>query len=781
MAVTGDGSWNGRRMTVALLVVALLSWLVLWWPVFLDGRVLFVRDIARYALPAKQAWLEALRHGRLALWTPYFGEGLPYLADLANQALYPPDLVLLASGSLARGVTLFVLSHSLLGVAGAWLLLRALGARRGPACALALIYGFSGVAVSITDNVNYVCGLAWVPLGLAALVRAQAGSWRWSGGAAAALAMLLLGGDVLDAGGLLGAALLFGVFQGWRARRTGVARAAGRALLPFAVVAVLGIGLAAAQLVPSVPFAFASVRITGLPLREAGAWSFPPARLLELVQPFLFGAKYPSRDILAPWLYPTAGTPWFESVYLGVVPLLLAGAGVLGAPRRAAPWVLLLAVSLLLAFGIHTPVFRDAYAAVPLLYTQRYPEKLMLWVTLALVVLAGLGVEPLAGCLRRWRAADGRRDLLLRTAASLALVWVLFVPLLQWPARAWMGRAAHDVSAYWSTRLPGHPGWLQGLLVHAVVVTLALLAVLWLARWRPRDALHLLLLAGVLDLLWVHAGHVPTVSASLLDTWRPRATLQAVGAGSGPLPVRVYFDPQPAAPPSLRPHDELARVARGARDGAAWSWVYSTLRDFTRLAPNTGSRWGVAYLNGGLTPLQPDAHERVEAAAAAGNVGLLRARGVSYVLTTVVPDGRWKGKGLRERYVDRASDLRVLAVSTPVPLLALRGGGSVRVTGYLPGDLRAEVRAPAASMLVLRESWYRGWHATVDGAIVPVQRTLDGYIELAVPSGRHRVALYYTQPGLTAGLALSALALAVLAWLALGGRRARLSRERGVA
>jgi len=85
-----------------------------------------------------------------------------------------------------------------------------------------------------------------------------------------------------------------------------------------------------------------------------------------------------------------------------------------------------------------------------------------------------------------------------------------------------------------------------------------------------------------------------------------------------------------------------------------------------------------------------------------------------------------------------------------------------------------DVRAPGDGWLLLADTWYPGWRATLDGAPAPIWRA--NYVQRAVrvPGGAHRIVFTYDPPWVGVGFAVSgismAAALAVLAARSKGGR-----------
>jgi hypothetical protein len=81
--------------------------------------------------------------------------------------------------------------------------------------------------------------------------------------------------------------------------------------------------------------------------------------------------------------------------------------------------------------------------------------------------------------------------------------------------------------------------------------------------------------------------------------------------------------------------------------------------------------------------------------------------------------------------------------------------------------LRLRVEAPGPSMLVVRDTYYPGWEAFVDGRPVPLLRADTLFRAVPVPAGNHTVELRYRSRALERGLLLSAAALVATLGLAL--------------
>ncbi|MBL7063242.1 MAG: YfhO family protein [Anaerolineae bacterium] len=91
-----------------------------------------------------------------------------------------------------------------------------------------------------------------------------------------------------------------------------------------------------------------------------------------------------------------------------------------------------------------------------------------------------------------------------------------------------------------------------------------------------------------------------------------------------------------------------------------------------------------------------------------------------------------------------------------------KGGECVSVTHYAPEHVEIEVDAEAPGYLVLTDSWYPGWEATVDGEPVPIYQADLLFRAVAVDAGRHRVVFVFRPVSLLIGAGVSLAGLVAL-------------------
>jgi uncharacterized membrane protein YfhO len=96
------------------------------------------------------------------------------------------------------------------------------------------------------------------------------------------------------------------------------------------------------------------------------------------------------------------------------------------------------------------------------------------------------------------------------------------------------------------------------------------------------------------------------------------------------------------------------------------------------------------------------------------------------------------------------------------------GEAVVQVVSYQPEQVALDVALDAPGVLVLADTWYPGWQATVDGEPAALLRANYLFRAVLLPAGQHRVLFEYRPAtlGRGAGISLAAalVLLAVVVW-----------------
>jgi hypothetical protein len=140
-----------------------LSSLILYGPFVFGGKTLFWGTALLQFWPWRRFAAEELHAGRLPLWNPYAGSGVPLLANHQSAVLYPPN-VLFWVMPVERAMGLSLALHAILAGLAMYALVRELGVSRLGGTVAALAFSLSGYMVSRGSFLTEVSALPWLPL-----------------------------------------------------------------------------------------------------------------------------------------------------------------------------------------------------------------------------------------------------------------------------------------------------------------------------------------------------------------------------------------------------------------------------------------------------------------------------------------------------------------------------------------------------------------------------------------------------------------------------------------
>lgn len=383
----------------------------------------FFRDNFTTHYPMKVISSDAFRGGEIPWWNVHDFGGQPLAGNPNALTFYPDNLLYLF---LPAHVAFNL--HFLLHLAAGFAAMRALcAARTGDArtaTVAATIWTLSGAVVSTTAFYNLVTAVALLPLALLAVERR---SWRLLG---CAFGLLLLGSEPTTT---LGTALAVAVAAAGRIRWQSIAAAV---LLALAIASpqIVAYSEIAGELERSVPMSAGAMLATSLtPSRVAEIFLWP-------LQGFLNDAGGLRQRL-------------FSTIFVGIIAI--------PALWTRSRYVIIAAVCLFFALGGNNPLVAAAVNTLPdPLRIIRYPEKLVLPLTAALVVLIAhflartryrrtwsvIAIAPLVWTTARALPIDWFDPYRVPEKPPLRVHWNPTIPPGRVPARTEYRRraAAHD-------------------------------------------------------------------------------------------------------------------------------------------------------------------------------------------------------------------------------------------------------------------------------------------------------------------------------------------------
>jgi hypothetical protein len=777
--------WQPRRAGLIAFVVFLVPVVILFWPL-LSGQFLGGIHSDQYVagFSFRNFGAEMFRAtGGIPQWNPYLFGGMPYIGAMHGDIFYPTAWlrwVLPVGVAMGLGFALHIFLAGWFG----YLFMRALRLDWTAALAGGLAYELTGIVLSMVhpghDGKLFVSALT--PLLLWALVRAIRDGRFWGYGAVALITGLIILTPhppmtlyALMAAGLFTLYLVF-LDDERDQRQTRVAN------LGLALAAVLvGAAIAAVQILPVyhyLPYSTRAVGHSASSYEYATAYALPPLELIGTVLPQFNGI---------------GETYWGENFfklhteYLGAVVVALALIGLL-ARRRDRAMLTLGAIGglfLLVSLGGHTPFYRIWYEVVPYIKKVRAPGMAFFLVALPVCVWAGAGVEALI----RREVSPKRVFVIFGVLAAFGLLAA--TGALQGLTESLTGGQPNRMAA-----AQANAPYLVGGGIRLLVVALLGGAALWAATTgRLTGGLAAAAVALVVG------GDLYSVDRQFVVFGPPTAQLFAKDSittflTSQPKPFRVFDAPGESA-------YQIGSVYRGdflMALGIPTVFGYHGNEEFiydqlwggknvyqNMVSANLWDLWDVEFaLVGGELEI-PGYHKVIgPVPTTPGGTGVLYQRDTPSHYARVVPAAV---KLPEDRLIPTVLDpkfplnsvvlLADSATVTPAKLggqLPVPSPVTARVTDWAPGAMSIALDSTDTrpTWLVIAETYYPDWQATVDGKPVPVFRGNAAQLTLELPAGARQVSLTFVGRGYGAGKVVSLLGLLV----ALGAIGAPMLRRR---
>ena len=636
---------------------------------------------------------------------------------------------------------------------GTLLLARALGLARSPALLAAIAFAFGTYLVDwlLHPHVNAYVLLPWLLLAADRVIARARPPDVAALGAATGLAWL---------GGQPESALmvtLTGV--AWIACR----RPGPRAALLCAAGLALGVALAAVMLLPlheALGQSGGSDRSGApLPLRVLGALALP---------------EYWGRPDRADAVGPVNFTE--RTLYAGALPLLLAVAGLFARRPRGPHLFFAGLTAVALALAVDTGPVVDLAGRLPLLDRVNLGRMLSL-AAFGLALLAGFGLQ---------RLLDGDRR--ARRRMLVAAVVVAGLPLLATLAAhpGWLADAGTAARRFAGRGTPTGDAIAQAAVLRWLIAAgLGVALIAALARGRQRRPLVAAICAlAALDLVVMGWGFNPAIDKAQADPPEPHAVAVMRRIG-GRVAAAGGLEPNSASRWGLR--DVLGHEQPGVeRYGLTWAFLGGSATVSTEAidpadprTPKLLDLFGVRAL---LLPAGTIARPPLGRVVDAGPGGTVAERPTALPEAFVAhgwraSDGLATSIGLLAQRSARASrDAPAVEGAGTPPPGAAAPATPARVASRSDTSVTVALAPGPAGQLVLLDTFYPGWSASVDGRDVPIRAANGVFRAVAVPAGAREVRFSYRPGSVVAGAAISLAALLTIVLLAFVRPRLRTRR-----
>lgn len=738
-------------------LVSVLAPLLAFWRLVVGSQVLYWGLPALQFVPWRVLVNDALRHGHLPLWTPLPGMGAPLMANHQSAVFYPPNFLSLILPPEVAISVLAVLHLSLAGV-GMVRLARRIGLGDFGSAVAGLSFGLSGYLTGRLWFITINNAVAWLPWIVLASTPPLFGAGPNEGGAgglrslltlSALIALQLLAGHAQSSFYTL---LLAGAWVVWHSllpssnRERGNYQSPMTSLFFFTLAILFALCLTAIQLIPTFELLRESPRATAAEYDFAMTYSLWPWRLFTFVIPSFFG--HPADHNY--WGYAAF---WEDNAYIGLLPLAFAIYGLTLVYRRdhreaenkiipfsvrslAIFSLLTAAVSILLALGKNTPIFAVFYRYVPGFNLFQAPARMLIWYTFAVSLLAGVGAH-------HWRASERKRyGARLGIAGSLAML-------------------ALGIAGMYFIANPRAVTFGSGLTWAAVFAVVMFVIILIqpesVNRWR-----WLALAFIALDLGLAAVRLNPTGDAALYHlrshfTLAPeRGRIFQYTEDEYRVKFREFF--------SFKSFDVLD--AQALRDSLLPNlFVLDGMASANNFDPLLSARYA-EYVKAMET--SPQLMNLADVRAVVKPIGIVAVRSEPASRLRIVYNARTVDSG----------DAALAAITSPTfdpdaeaILEHAPSTSKFPVLALDPNRFSAAVALERDGYVILSDTYYPGWRASVDGNPQPILRADYNFRAVAVPAGTHTVIFEYAPFSVTLGLIITALAL--ILWMALLIRNTR--------
>ena len=668
-------------------------------------------DIMNEGFPYRYAIGAALRHGELPTWLPDIYGGMPLLARAEAGVCYPPNLLLYGILPPYPALDISILLTLVIAGAGMYLYARQIGASRAGALVAGLSFSFSGFIVGHLKHLSMAATAAWLPVALWLLERAltEKDPRRQSTG--------LCGfGLAVGAQYLCGhfqiayyATLLYVAYFLARLFSADVRRAApGGALRLVRWFAIALVGAAAVSAVQLLP----TYELVGLTERAGGvSFDYASDHAYDLADLRTFFYPYANGDV-GDGSYRGKGVFWEDAGYAGLLPLLLAAYACVRAWREwpVKFFLAALVLAMLLVVGPHTPVYAAAFHLVPGMRYFRFPTRFLAVVDGAIAVLAAIGATRLLA--RSHRFNHG-----VAVAAVALELWSLqarqnpIAPMAQWQSPPETARLLHgDAGPFRIYSIGGRESHRAAFArAHG-----------WEGDLQPFIAQRDFLQPNTNVLYGIASadGYAQLTPSYVVDLWGDQNRSGLINQTATMRNGRVM------ATASLLKILSLSNVRYLL---SAWPIESDTLVALAPVGPV------FVYRN----PLaQPRAFM----------VGRYR----------LVPDRQEAERLLLASDFDPREE--VILEEKPAAAISEPGRADVLIASHGYAHVAARVVTRAPGLLVLSDTIYPGWQATIDGRATRIYRANVSQRAVLVPAGAHAVRFEFSSPTIRAGF-----------WLSVGG------------
>ncbi|MCH7952005.1 YfhO family protein [Patescibacteria group bacterium] len=715
------------------------------WKEFTAGvpfKNFLITDAVRQQYPWRELAIDLVKGGELPLWNPYTHAGTPLLANIQTALFYPFN-VLFFILPFTSAWTIQVISQPVLLAIFTFAYLVNIGISKKAAVIASLSLAFSGFSVVWLEWNTTLHTLVWLPLALLAIEKIlNKESLRWYIALGFSLTSILFAGFLQTAFYAFACIGFYGMFRVHKSYRREFDRKK-QLLLRFSLLAIIVVAITSVQWLPTARLVLNSARAydQGNVLQRED-WFLPWQHLVQFIAPDFFG----NPSTLNYW----GVFNYMEFVgYIGIVPLTFAFLGMmkirpLSSQGRTLKQFFLVTLLIALVFSTPNPISKLPFQLkIPLLSTAQ-PSRLMMLVDFSLAVLAAFGVDAFLKSIGKNREKTRANSKTLRNigivVAGLVVVlmglWAAtFLAQNMWPAITKENIAVTQRNLILPTLLT-----LTTVVVISVAIATRLLTVRGkIASLVPTLIFVILFSITSADLLRFAWKFTPFSDPDFL--YPSTATIEFLKSDKIPWRYmttdRRIFPPNFSVPYRLQTIEgydpiyisRFGQLIASAQRGEA---VLEPIPFHRIIRPDNVESPVYDLLNVKyVLSLNDLTHPKLEKVFQEGETRVYRnnlAFPRAFLVTNyTLPET--DHEALEQVFALTKEDIQDVA----------------KILEYTENAVRIAVESDSGGMLVLADTYFPGWTATLDGVPTPVERVLYALRGTMIPPGTHEVLYRYSQ------------------------------------
>jgi hypothetical protein len=646
-----------------------------------------------------------LQGSGLPFWNPYVFSGTPFIGDPLSAMFYPAAWVFLLFNSDLLFGYLFVIDILLIGFF-TYFFAREINLNKFGSLISAVTFMFCGAIIPriFAGHLGILDAIVWFILALLFYERSsKSGKVLPCICAGISFGMMVLAGNIQFVLYGIVVAVMYVILRVLLSDDLPVFRnrVFHLIIILFISFAVCGL-VSAVQLLPTWEYSQLSNRAGGVSYDFSTELSLPPSNMITLVVPDYFGSV--EGNLPFPRYY-----YWEFSLYLGILPLVLAMAGLLFHTNRYRFIFGGLALfALVFSLGTYAPLYDVFFHFVPGFSMFRKPSSMLFVFTFMTAILAGFGGEVITTSLT---GKEKKRYLLFRN--SLLVLAFFSVALLILMIAGWkMPRSSDGIIdcyliflaffcssvmiIYLKDTIGIEKGWLQRVLITLLVLDLFCFGMHFIDT-RPSEQ------------IFKNPAYLPVLR------------------NETDLYFRIY-DPSGTLNQNLAYRNNLYLV-NGYDPTYLKSYQKFFVRSFDKNnTPDIQSDWWVDS----DSISDPD---------------ILRLLNVRYIVTEKPEDI----SGTECVYHDRVFVYRLNSTYPRAYIIAAKEFGNTspvvlnpaKITGYSPNKITVEAETNEESYLVMSEIWYPGWVARDNNMTVEILKNQDIFRAVRLTPGNHELSFTY--------------------------------------